>query len=104
MFTSDLIDTINDSVATHIASNMQEAYPEAFGLDNRCARTMFFDDYCIAVLKHHDRNLQYYGGFEYVDQQYRVEIGNYVFYMGEDERVADHLVTVREKGGVVVCS
>jgi len=44
---------------------------------------------CIVVRERDDRTLQYYGGFEYVDKQYRKEIGSYVIYFGMHERVAD---------------
>lgn len=45
----------------------------------------------VAVTKNADRSLQYYGGFEYIDKEYRKEYGDYVFYMNEqngDGRVA----------------
>lgn len=64
--------------------------PESCGLDRRSAGTLFIGDDYVAVAKSSDRTLQYYGGFEYVDKEYRTELGGYVFYSTEDERVAEH--------------
>ena len=44
-----------------------------------------------AVTTSQDRNLQYYGGYEYVDKAFRVEIGDWVFYSAEDDRVAENV-------------
>jgi len=45
----------------------------------------------IVVTTLQDRNLQYYGGYEYVDKEFRVVIGDYVYYSAEDERVAENV-------------
>ena len=37
------------------------------------------------------RTLDYYGGFEYVHKYYRREVGDYVFYLAEDDRVRGHI-------------
>lgn len=39
----------------------------------------------IACKASDDRVLQYYGGFEYIDKQYRKELGDYVFYLAEPD-------------------
>jgi len=61
------------------------------GLDPRAAYKLWATNDCIIVPKSEDRNLQYYGGFEYVDKECRKEVGDYVFYFSEDSRVAGHL-------------
>ena len=62
----------------------------SIGLDPRSALSLWVGSDFIAVAARDDRTLQYYGGFEYVDKECRVECGEYVFYSIEDERVADH--------------
>lgn len=58
------------------------------GLDERCGTLTIGEDF-IAVPRHRDNSLQYYGGFEYVDKQARQELGEWVFYMLDDDRVVD---------------
>ena len=48
----------------------------------------------IACSKDLDRSLQYYGGFEYVEKKYRTELGDYVFYSVEANRVRSHICRV----------
>lgn len=48
----------------------------------------------LAVRLDSDRTLQYYGGFEYVRKEYRVGMGEWVFYLAEDSRVREHLAHV----------
>ena len=74
-----------------IIDEMREVKPEELGLDRRCAFQLFIDEEYIAVQKSDLRNIRYYGGFEYVSEEYVLELGEYVFYNAEDERVAGHL-------------
>lgn len=62
----------------------------SIGLDPRAACTLWIGDDFIAVSRNDDHSLQYYGGFEYVDKEYRVECGEYVFYSVDDNRVQGH--------------
>lgn len=66
--------------------------PNDLGLDTRASwdKLIVSADF-IAVPKDSDKNMQYYGGFEYVNKDCRQEIGGYVFYMAEDSRVAQHI-------------
>jgi hypothetical protein len=41
--------------------------------------------------------MQYYGGFEYVDKDYRYEMGDYVFYTVDDDRVGGHVDSYYEQ-------
>jgi hypothetical protein len=41
--------------------------------------------------------MQYYGGFEYVYKEYRHEMGDYVFYLAEDDRVGGHIDSYYEQ-------
>ena len=63
---------------------------KAVGLDERCGLVYVADD-AIIVYVANDRQLQYYGGFEYVSKAYRCGVGDFVFYFADDERVSDCL-------------
>jgi hypothetical protein len=86
-----LIDEVTELTDNYV-SNMQMVPANRLGLDIRCGKVFISPD-CIAVYKGNDRALQYYGGFEYVDTQYRHEMGEFVFYSAEDDRVQGHLET-----------
>jgi hypothetical protein len=81
---------INEKVEA-IIDDMREVLPADLGLDKRSAYRLYVDEEYIAVQKSDLRNLRYYGGFEYVGEEYVQELGGYVFYHAEDERVAGHL-------------
>lgn len=93
MYTSDMVEEVNDMVRQHVLNNMTPIYANQAGLDIRCGR-IYIDRECIAVAKYDDNCLQYYGGFEYVSKSERKELGNYVFYFAEDsDRVQSHIDT-----------
>lgn len=89
----ELIETIELSVERHINKHMEQISParDNIGLDPRSAYTLYVSGEAIAVRNTDDRTLQYYGGFEYVDKEYRKELGDYVFYLADDDRVAGHI-------------
>ena len=91
----DLIDSVTELTDSFIG-NTVKVNPEQLGLDNRCG-SLFVTPDCIGTYKERDRALQYYGGFEYVDIEYRYEFGDYVFYSSHDNRVRDHLETYLNK-------
>lgn len=85
----DFIESIDERIARFVGT-FNEFTPEDLGLDRRAGYRFYVDPgrTCIAVLRDADKALQYYGGFEYVDQEYRREMGDWVFYFNEDDRVA----------------
>ena len=85
----ELIDNVTELTENYVV-NMGQVPAKQLGLDNRSG-SLFVSPDCIGVYKSNDRALQYYGGFEYVDSEYRHEMGDYVFYSAEDNRVRDHL-------------
>ena len=93
----DFLDSIDDRITSYVAK-MEEVQAEDIGLDRRSAYRLYVDKdrTCIAVSKSYDRTLQYYGGFEYVDREYRREVGNWVFYFADSERVQGHLDHLNE--------
>ena len=58
------------------------------GLDYRCGMVYISvaDDF-VAVSGNY--SIDYYGGFEYIDSDYKTTIGNMTFYSGEHSRVRD---------------
>lgn len=87
----ELLSEINSRVEELIENEFQEVTPEEVGLDTRAAYRLFINEEFIAVSKGNRRNLDYYGGFEYVDEEHITVIGDMVFYSADDERVQDHL-------------
>lgn len=65
--------------------------PEICGLDRRAGFNIFITEDVIACRRSDDKSLQYYGGFEYVQDEFRSVLGDYVFYDGQDERVQEHI-------------
>lgn len=94
----DVLDQINDLVQTLLDAST-EVQPEDLGLDRRAAYRLWVlpNSQGIMVSKGADKSLQYYGGFEYVDKEYRVEMGDFVYYSGEDDRVMGHLERYEEE-------
>jgi hypothetical protein len=88
----DLIDDVETKTRRFVNDNMDLVPASDLGLDPRCGR-LFVNDEGIAVSKDSDRSLQYYGGFEYVDKDYRHELGEFVFYSVDDDRVREHVET-----------
>lgn len=57
------------------------------GLDQRQSYKLWVSKDCVIVPLDNDGNLRYYGGFEYIDKEYRNEISSYVVYRDDDNRV-----------------
>jgi hypothetical protein len=78
--------------ASRFVGKMTEVSANQLGLDPRAFwGYAYVDESAIVVTKEQTRLLDYYGGFEYVDKDYRREVGDYVFYLAEDDRVAGHI-------------
>ncbi len=92
MSTDYMMDRINEIVEDHLNKEFETVYAsrDNIGLDSRCGMVYISED-AIAVDKHRDGTLQYYGGFEYVNKDFRKEIGDFVFYLRGDSRVDEHL-------------
>ena len=87
----ELMNEINDKVDQLIDDEFRSVKPEEVGLDTRSAYQLFLNEDFIAIRKSNRRSLDYYGGFEYVDEENVTVLGDYVFYSADDERVQDHL-------------
>lgn len=84
-----------NGVADNAIDVMKRVTPEQrnnCGIDPRAVRDMWYSDDCLAVRKRDRGVLDYYGGFEYVDDEFVLVAGDYVFYYGgEDQRVGNVL-------------
>ena len=90
----DLMNEINTKVDRLINDEFREVAPQELGLDPRAGYHLFINEDYIAVSKSNRRSLDYYGGFEYVDEEHVTVLGDYVFYSADDERVQGHLDNV----------
>lgn len=95
----DMIDSIDTVVERNVRENMEACNASDLGLDQRAGYRLFVCDECIAV-EGDGHLLDYYGGFEYVDKEYVRVVGNWKFYMSDDDRVRDHIETYYEKQGL----
>ena len=68
---------------------------DALGLDYRCGsiHVSVSEDF-IAVNSTY--SIEYYGGFEYIDSDYKTTIGHITFYSGEHSRVRDAIAYYTE--------
>ena len=71
-------------------SGAQRVSAEAVGLDAR-AGYVFISTEEGWIASRNTRSLEYYGGFEYIDIEYRVTVGEITFYSEDHSRVADAL-------------
>lgn len=86
---SSFAENIADQVEAFI-SNLETVRAEQLGLDFRAGSTLYVDGdrSAIGVKILRRGQLEYYGGFEYVDKASVKAMGDYVFYLASDDRVA----------------
>jgi len=82
---------MNEMVEQLIDDEFRSVKPTEIGLDSRAAHEVFINEDNIAIRRSNRRSLDYYGGFEYVDEEHVTVLGDYIFYSSDDERVQDHL-------------
>ena len=87
----DLMNEINGKVEELIDEEFRLVKPEDVGLESRAGYNLFINEDFISVGKGNRCSLDYYGGFEYVDEEHVTVLGDYVFYSADDERVQGHL-------------
>jgi len=87
----ELLSEMNSKVEGLIDEEFREVTPKEVGLDSRAGYRLFINEDFIAVSRGNRRTLDYYGGFEYVDEEHVTVLGDMVFYSSEDERVQGHL-------------
>lgn len=88
-----LMKELEEKVEEYLSATMKEIKPSQAGLDPRAGYALYVGDDWLAVKKYNEKALLYYGGFEYVKKEYRYELGNYVFYSANDDRVGNAIDT-----------
>ena len=95
---NDILETAVQAINEAIEQHGAEVTGADLGLDPRALHRGHIVDDVLIVRKSADRNLQYYGGFEYVEDAARTTIGDYVIYAREgDERINEAFECFEEK-------
>ena len=94
----DLVDEIQDMVDRQV-QGMRRVSASDLGLDIRCGRA-YVDEDCIVVDDANARSFNYYGGFEYINDEDVRKVGDYVIYLATADRVQDALESLMEKDGL----
>lgn len=89
---NDALDVVHDAICNleETLRNADSVNAEELGLDRR-AGFVFVTDDAILVRSNCVRTLEYYGGFEYVEDDYKLSFGGVTVYFADSERVADCL-------------
>jgi hypothetical protein len=87
---NDLLDQVNDDVKDYL-DTMELTPANRLGLDPRAGHELFVNEYGIAVFFRDEIKLKYYGGFEYINDDDRTQLGDYVFYSNRATRVSECL-------------
>ena len=95
-----IIEEIDDLVEG-VISRMTKTLGKECGLDSRCG-TLWVSDECIAINKNSKRSFEYYGGLEYVNREDVVELGDYVIYSSDAQRINSMINYYEVNHGVIV--
>lgn len=85
-----------NEVARYINTNFTQVRAEDLGLDPRAGSFIYVNKEAIAVSVKYVMTLDYYAGFEYVSRSSRYESSGFVFFVREDQRVAECIDTWKE--------
>lgn len=86
---SDLDDVIEqiDNLVEEVMERAESVKPRLLGIDSRASHIVYVFEDRIAIPSSNRRSFDYYAGGEYVNEEYVSELGGYVFYHREDNRV-----------------
>lgn len=94
----DIDARVEDIILTYVDENCKRGDRNKTGLDPRAFQGEFFySEDCIVVTVGMNRSLRYYGGFEYIDDEFIRTYGDYVIYSAEHERVRDVIESLTEE-------
>ena len=82
----EVVDEVTYGIDRFVAG-MERVSADQLGLDVRCGRVYIDRDERV-IVSSNQRGLEYYGGFEYIDAECKVKIGDYTIYL-ECDRVTD---------------
>jgi hypothetical protein len=86
------LSTLEDNIAQltdQYLNSLRMTDAEGIGLDPRAGYSVYVSTTAIAVNRNDVRMLDYYGGFEYVDGDDRVDLGDIVVFKNDSSRVQD---------------
>jgi hypothetical protein len=96
----DLADEIQDMVERQV-QGMRRVSATELGLDQRCGFAYVDEDMeTIVVDDSRARSFNYYGGFEYVADEDKRQLGDYTVYFNTCSRVQDALDSLMERDGL----
>ena len=96
----DLADEVQDMVERQVAG-MRRVSATELGLDQRCGFAYVDEDMeAIVVDDARARSFNYYGGFEYINDEDKRTLGDYVVYFRTNDRVNDALECLMEAEGL----
>lgn len=84
---AQLADTVDDQVQRLLEERYTQVSAEEVGLDRRAGHRLYVSDEGIVVKVDYLRDLEYYGGFEYIKNVNIIRLGDYVCFTAEDSRV-----------------
>ena len=83
-----------------VNTKLNRVHATDLGLDERCGK-LWVDDTCIVCDENNLRALSYYGGFEYIDDEYKKTLNGYTIFTvsgdKDDDRVQDHITMWMDK-------
>jgi len=97
--TLEMIDEIQYQVERHV-QGLRRVSAVELGLDIRCGRAYVGENMDCIVVEGDGHSFNYYGGFEYIADEDKRVLGDYVFYLDTSERVRDALEALMEKDGL----
>jgi hypothetical protein len=80
-----LLEEFDSKLRDLIEEEMTVVNARELNLDIRAGYRLYIDSDHIIVDVNGDGSLQYYGGFEYIDKEYRQEVGGFVIYSREQD-------------------
>lgn len=86
-----------NQLAEEYISDMNDVNPEDLGLDRRAGYNMWVADDMIACSSASIGVLDYYGGFEYIEREFRFQLGDYYFFSAYSDRVQDCIEYYQEQ-------
>ena len=93
----DLADEVQDMVERQV-QGMRRVSATELGLDQRCGFAYVDEDMeAIVVDDSRARSFNYYGGFEYINDEDKRQLGDYTIYFSTSDRVRDALENLMEQ-------
>jgi hypothetical protein len=96
--TLEMIDEIQYAVERHV-QGLRRVTANELGLDIRCGRAYVGENMDCIIVDGDARSFNYYGGFEYIEDEDKRNIGDYTIFLDTSDRVRDALEALMEKDG-----